>query len=189
MSCLTKYGEDNAHEHAHDRGKFLAPVGFTKKKLTWIEELRAGAAICELVPGISQWALLHRKTSATDAARELVPKPGERYDPIIEIRMPARRQSPPVLISRRPAFGQRVERLFHRGEWNAESLGHLNDRYTPQHFAWVPALIARVAPTADESFRLVEMDRGHGDPAAVGDFADAQFAMNFSRHVFFHRIP
>jgi len=38
--------------------KFV-PAAEIDAALTWIEELRAGAAMCELIPGISQWALLH----------------------------------------------------------------------------------------------------------------------------------
>jgi hypothetical protein len=59
---------------------------------------------------------------------------------------------------------------------DARALRYFDNGDLTQHGARIAALVARVAPTRNESFRLIEMKGGHGDAGASRDLADGQFA-------------
>ena len=47
-----------------------------------------------------------------------------------------------------------------------------------EHFARVPALVPRGPPTGDQALRLVEVQGGNRDAAALSDLADGEFAVS-----------
>ncbi len=89
-------------------------------------------------------------------------------------RQPADSRAQSLLVGTRLGR-QHGQRLADPPERYAETLRHSDEGDPPQGVAGVPALVARRAPAADEAFALVEVQRGHGNAAAVRHLAGCEF--------------
>ncbi len=63
-------------------------------------------------------------------------------------------------------------------KWNPGSLRHLDHRYSAKHLARVAPLVSAVAPTADQTLRLIEMQSRHSHSAPQCNFADGKRPLN-----------
>ena len=115
---------------------------------------------------------------------EVVTQPLQVHDALVEILPPPGRKARPIL-----AGGDAVRRQCREGvadacQWDAEPLRHPDECDTAQGFAAVAALVAAGAPAGDQSFALVEVQRGDRDTAAEGHLAGRQLVylhdLNFS---------
>lgn len=88
---------------------------------------------------------------------------------------------------RHSSIGQRGQRIPDCRERQSGALRHLDDGDTAQHRSRIAALVAAIPRTRNQSLRFVEMERGDGDAAAFGDFADAQLPCNCREFVLLHR--
>src|SRR4029079_96539 len=135
---------------------------------------RAGPEARGVVARVRQLAAVEREAAAADALRQPELEALELGDPLVDPRLPRRGEPRPVAPAGsvvRRELGQLVSDLV---EGHAEALGEDDERDPAQHGAWIAPMPGARALRGDETALLVEPQRGRGDAAATGDFADRQ---------------
>lgn len=118
---------------------------------------------------------MERQTTTADAGREIVAESDQFLDLAFEHFPPPDRDDRPVVLSGSALLGQLVKRFPDGGERNPHPLRRPNEREAAQGVPPVTALVPVVPDADDQPLALVEVQRGDGDPAAIGDLADGPF--------------
>jgi hypothetical protein len=102
-----------------------------------VQDAGTGTALGQAVGLVVEVAALQAQAAAADAAVEVVAKPLELGDPLVDPVAPGLGQPAPVRAGRRAVVRQRVQRLFDLREGQPDPLGGLDERDPPQRAALV----------------------------------------------------
>ena len=117
-----------------------------------------------MVGGVDEQASLERKATTTNAIGEVLSQPEELVDLDIESISPGRRQRFPIVFSWRSLLRQIVECRPDLFERNPDPLCRTNKGNAAKYLTAKAALIGVISPTRDQTFSLIEVERGDRDP-------------------------
>ena len=135
---------------------------------------RAGAASCQRVVRVEEFAGLERQAAAADALVKLITQAPERLDALLEFVAPQARQARPVGAVRCTRIRQFGKCAGDALEADADALRTADEGNPAQHVAAILALVAAAAFGTDQSACLIEVQRRYRHAAAFGDGADRE---------------
>ena len=144
----------------------------SRSRRTRQESAGARALSRKVVPRVDQQAALEGQAATTDARRQIVSKPDELLDLEIKSLLPECRQPCPIRLSGGALVREILECCLDRRQRNTDTLRGTDERKPAKGVTGIATLVAVVARARDESFTLIEVERGHAHTAALCDLAD-----------------
>lgn len=136
------------------------------------------AAGAEYVAWVAQRTVLDGQAPAPDTSFKVVSQLRELVYPLLKRGSPRTRQTFPIFRIRCSCIWQRRQRMPNFSKWDARLLGNLDNGNAAQNLSWVAPLIAGVARSRQQPFRLIKMYGGHGNATAPGNLAHRKLPMN-----------
>lgn len=128
-------------------------------------------------------AAVDGQAATSHTVGEIITKLLEVADARLEFGAPGLGYPLPVMPGGRAAIRQQREHSGDVGQRDPDPLGDADQRHASKDLSFVPALITRGAPAADQTLTLIEMQRRDRHPAARGELTDGELGRARCRFV------